>query len=144
MIGDGPDRGRLERLALRLGLEALFPGFVARGDRVLRIFDVFVLPTTFEGCSNVLAEAMAKGRPIVATDIPSVAWMFKDGENALLFRKNDVRDLAGALLRLIDDDVLRRRVGEGAYRNYLERFDARIMVEKVQGIYEGFFGAKEA
>jgi glycosyltransferase involved in cell wall biosynthesis len=137
LVGDGPDRLRLEKRTARLGLEgdARFAGFVPRGDRVLRLFDVFVLPTSYEGCSNVLVEAMAKGLPIVTTDIPSVAWMFEHGRNALLFRPGDAEGLAEQLALLVGDPVLRGRLGRGAAENFETRFTARVMVEKTEALY---------
>jgi glycosyltransferase involved in cell wall biosynthesis len=140
-IGDGPEKKSLEKLACRMKLrsEPLFPGFVNRGDRVLRIFDIFVLPTSYEGCSNVLVEAMAKGLPIVATDIPSVRWMFEDGVSALLFREGDAGDLAEKLRVLSRDPGLRERIGRGAFTAFEKNFDARIMAEKVDLIYRSLF-----
>lgn len=137
LVGDGPDRDRLEKLAARLGLgeEVRFAGFVPRGDRVLRLFDVFVLPTSYEGCSNVLVEAMSKGLPIVATDIPSVSWMFEHGKNALLFRRGDAGRLAGQLALLVEAAGLRGRLARGAERNFESRFTAQVMVDKTEGLY---------
>ena len=137
-IGDGPERNRLEELTKRLHLnnDVVFLGFVNRGDRVLRIFDIFVLPTTFEGCSNVLVEAMAKGLPIVTTNIPSVSWMFEDGMSALLFKENDAHDLSEKILRLAQDSRMRETIGKNAFFRFKNNFDGRIMVEKVDRIYK--------
>jgi glycosyltransferase involved in cell wall biosynthesis len=137
-IGDGPDRKRLQGLVRKKGLQddVVFAGFVRRGDRILKIFDVFVLPTSFEGCSNVLAEAMAKGLPIIATDIPSVRWMFTDGEDGLLFRKNSVEDLSKKLGLLVGDGAFRKRIGMRVLDTFGKRFEARIMNEKIDLIYQ--------
>jgi glycosyltransferase involved in cell wall biosynthesis len=137
LIGDGPDRERIRGIARRLGVlkDVAFTGFIPRGDRVMSVFDVFVLPTTFEGCSNVLVEAMAKGLPIVATNIPSVSWMFKDGESASLFKKNNLGELVGKLETLAGEGGYRRVLGEGARRVFEEKFSARTMVEKIDLLY---------
>jgi glycosyltransferase involved in cell wall biosynthesis len=138
-VGDGPDGERVRKIAERLGVgrDTAFAGFVPRGDRVLKIFDVFVLPTTYEGCSNVLVEAMAKGLPILTTSIPSVGWMFEDGVSASLFGKNSVRGLAERLERLVASEGERRRLGEGARAVFEEKFSARAMIEKTDRIYRG-------
>lgn len=138
LIGDGPDGERIRNVARRVGVSdsVTFTGFIPRGDRVLRIFDVFVLPTTFEGCSNVLVEAMAKGLPIVTTNIPSVNWMFKDGVSAALFEKNSLPGLAGRLGALIGNDGDRRALGVGARQAFEDRFSARAMVEKTDRLYQ--------
>ncbi len=137
-IGDGPAKDTLEKLVQKLDLkdDVVFAGFVKRGDRVLKIFDVFVLPTSYEGCSNVLVEAMAKGLPILATDIPSVRWMFTDGKDSLLFRKNSVRDLSKKLGFLINDGEIRENIGMRVLETFNERFEARIMNEKIDLIYQ--------
>ncbi len=137
-IGDGPDRKRLERISHRKGLEkdVIFPGFVNRGDRILKIFDIFVLPTTFEGCSNVLVEAMAKGLPILTTDIPSVNWMFEDRRDALLFEKNNKNDLFEKLNELITDKRLRKRIGEQVIKRFKQDFEAQKMIDTIDRIYK--------
>jgi len=136
-IGDGPDRKRLERISHRKGLEkdVIFPGFMNRGDRILKIFDIFVLPTTFEGCSNALVEAMAKGLPILTTDIPSVNWMFENEENAVLFKKNSVHELTEKLYKLISNTGLRKEVGENAFLKFKQVFEAQIMIDKINQTY---------
>ena len=141
IIGDGPERAALEKQAVRAGLKSSvhFPGFVARGDRVLRVFDLFVLPTTFEGCSNVLVEAMAKGLPIVTTDIPSVSWMFKNGKNGLLFQENNIKALYTALKRLISDRELRISLGRAAEKRFADAFKAEKMIQRVDEIYRNLF-----
>lgn len=137
-IGEGPDEERLQRLVRKKGLQddVVFAGFVKRGDRILKIFDVFVLPTSYEGCSNVLVEAMAKGLPVITTDIPSVRWMFTDGEDSLLFEKNSADDLSEKLGLLVDDGVFRKRIGMRVLDTFEKRFEARIMNEKIDLIYQ--------
>jgi glycosyltransferase involved in cell wall biosynthesis len=145
LVGDGPDRARLEKLASREGVanDVVFTGFIPRGDRVLKIFDVFVLPTSFEGCSNVLVEAMAKGLPILTTNVPSVCWMFRDGEQAILFRSGDAADLCAKLKAMASDLPLRRRLGGNALRNFHDRFEAATMIDKIGRIYEGLLSGGE-
>jgi len=137
-IGNGPDRPRLEGIVHRNSLEkdVLFHGFVNRGDRVLKVFDIFVLPTSFEGCSNVLVEAMAKGLPIVTTDIPSVNWMFENGRDVLLFRENDVNDLSEKILELVNNESLRNNLAESAFIKFQKDFDAQIMIDRIDEIYQ--------
>lgn len=138
IIGDGPEKPKLKKLARRLNIEddVTFTGFIKRGDRVLRIFDIFVLPTSFEGCSNVLVEAMAKKLPIITTDIPSVKWMFKDGESALLFKEGNLKDLEAKIIYLLKDRALRKKLSEGAFQRYNEAFKAEDMIRKVDELYK--------
>jgi glycosyltransferase involved in cell wall biosynthesis len=138
LIGEGPDRKRLEQIVQKedLGDDVHFAGFISRGDRVLNIFDIFVLPTTFEGCSNVLIEAMAKGLPIITTNIPSVAWMFENGKNALLFMKNSVEDLHDCMKSLLKDEDLRNYLSHGALQRFTSEFEAGKMVQRTSEIYQ--------
>jgi glycosyltransferase involved in cell wall biosynthesis len=137
-IGDGPDRQRLEKHAERSGFgsDVRFAGFIPRGDRVLRALDVFVLPTSYEGCSNVLVEAMSKGLPIITTDIPSVRWMFEHGKNALLFRAGDAGDLRSKLVQVVQNPDVREELGRQAGLNFSDRFTARMMIEKTEALYQ--------
>jgi glycosyltransferase involved in cell wall biosynthesis len=137
LIGDGPDRKHLQALVEKLGLrdEVHFTGFIPRGDRVLRILDIFVLPTTFEGCSNVLVEVMAKGLPVVTTDVPSVAWMFENGKSALLMEKNSIADLHDKLRRLVKDSSLRNRLKSGGLKRFDAMFTAEKMAREIDEIY---------
>jgi len=137
LIGDGPEKNRLERISHRCNVEndVIFTGFIKRGDLILKIMDIFVLPTSFEGCSNVLVEAMAKGLPIITTDIPSVKWMFEDAESVLLFEKNSVIDLENKIIKLIKNKALRDKISRGALMRFHDKFRAKVMVDKVNSLY---------
>lgn len=136
IVGEGPQRAKLERIAReKLSGDAVFTGYINRGDRILKIFDLFVLPTSYEGCSNVLIEAMSKALPIVTTDIPSVRWMFEDGKDALLCKKNSVSDLAGKLQALVDNEQLQETLRRNAYRRFKGSFTLEVMLEKIEALY---------
>ena len=137
LIGEGPDRKRLEGIVRkeRLKDKVCFTGFIPRGDRVLKIFDIFVLPTSYEGCSFVLVEAMAKGLPIITTNIPSVRWMFEDGKNVLLIKQNDVKDLCEKLTLLINNNSLQEELCGSVFENFTSRFDAKKMIQSIDEIY---------
>jgi glycosyltransferase involved in cell wall biosynthesis len=138
-VGEGPQRVRLEKIAQKkLSGDAVFTGYISRGDRILKIFDLFVLPTSYEGCSNVLVEAMSKRLPIVTTDIPSVRWMFEDRKDALLFRKSSVEDLAYKLEELIKDRGLRETLSRGSYDRFKSCFTMDRMLRRVESVYENW------
>ena len=143
LIGEGPHRQKLEKLAESEGVaeHVLFTGFIPRGDRVLKVFDIFVLPTTFEGCSNVLVEVMAKRLPVITTDIPSVAWMFEDRVSGMLVPLNSVGGLYDRLKQLVVNEKMRRELGSGAYRRYEAEFTADGMVGKIDSVYRELWGS---
>jgi glycosyltransferase involved in cell wall biosynthesis len=136
-VGEGPERDSLARLAEREGIaeRVIFAGFIPRGDLILKVFDIFVLPTTFEGCSNVLVEAMAKGLPVITTDIPSVAWMFEDRVSAMLVPRNNIHALYDRMKQLVLHARLRSDISSGAYERYMSMFTAERMVEKIDSLY---------
>lgn len=105
-------RSLIDRLRLRDRVE--LPGFVADVDAVLRGCDVFVLPSLKgEGMPMALLEAMARARPVIASDIDGIREVLGDGAG-LLVPPAQARDLAQALARLITSPSLRRRLGQAA------------------------------
>ena len=141
IVGEGPEKERLMRIARdRLSGDVVFTGYINRGDRILKIFELFVLPTSYEGCSNVLVEAMSKRLPIVTTDVPSVRWMFEHRKDALLFRKNDVSDLSRKMYELITDSQLREKISKGAFERFERSFTMDRMLRRIESIYESSLG----
>jgi glycosyltransferase involved in cell wall biosynthesis len=115
LVGSGPDEASLRALAAALGIAAQvrFAGWVAREAIVAHYqqADVFVLPSLDEGMPNVVLEAIACGRPVVATDLPGNRELVHAGENGFLVPRADSPALTVALDRVIADATLRRRMG---------------------------------
>jgi glycosyltransferase involved in cell wall biosynthesis len=122
LIGDGPLRRSLEARVRELGLEALvrFDGKVSDVADRLRDADVFVRPSTSEGMSLALLEAMACGLCPVASDIPANAGVVAHGKTGILTPAGDERALAACLERLLADPPSRRRLGQAARAKALE------------------------
>jgi len=116
LVGDGPDRGAIEREVQRLGLAAVVSLTGEREDVPGRLAgaDVFVLSSRSEAMPMVVLEAMAAGLPIVATAVGGVPELVLDGETGLLVAPDDPEALAVALSRLAEDPSLRRRLGAAA------------------------------
>jgi glycosyltransferase involved in cell wall biosynthesis len=136
IVGDGPERDRLESLARRLGIDArvVWPGRRADARDHLTTFDVFVLPSRFEGFPLVLLEAMLAGVPIVATDVGSVTELVRDGETGLVVPPDDVEALTHAVRTLIDEPGLRREFGQRGRPLALEFSPAR-MARDFEALY---------
>jgi glycosyltransferase involved in cell wall biosynthesis len=113
IVGDGVERGRLERMCRELGVKADFRGYLVDIGAALRDSDVLVLPSREEGLGLVLLEAMARGVPVVATRAGGIPELVVDGENGLLVEREDPEGLAEALERLLRDQALARRLVEG-------------------------------
>jgi glycosyltransferase involved in cell wall biosynthesis len=94
-----------------------------------------VLPSIcLDACPTTVLEAMASGRPVVATTTGGVVDMIVDGENGLLVPPGDEHRLAEAMARLLNDADLRGRLGAGA-RERAERFTASAVVERLEAVY---------
>jgi glycosyltransferase involved in cell wall biosynthesis len=128
IVGDGPERLRLEILAAELGVaeRVEFLGRRADARDFLTAFDVFVLPSRFEGFPLVLLEAMLARLPVVATDVGSVTEAVRDGVTGLVVQPDDPRALAQAIRTLLDDPEKRRTLGEAGRRVALEFSPARM------------------
>lgn len=114
LVGDGPDRARLEDERDRTGLGdcVRFAGALnqAQVRAELARADVFVLPSLAEGIPVVLMEAMASGLPVVSCPVNGIPELIEDGCNGLFASPGDVISLAIALRRLIEDAPLRERL----------------------------------
>ncbi|MGH9475465.1 MAG: glycosyltransferase family 4 protein [Terriglobales bacterium] len=127
VVGEGPEAGRLRRLAAQLRVESRveFLGHIARPDllREYRGATVFCLPSRQEGFGIVLLEAMASGLPIVAARATAIPEVVPEPDCGLLFPPGDARLLAGQVLKLLDDAALRGLMARAAQRHVL-RYDA--------------------
>ena len=112
VVGEGPERQRLEELCRKLNLTDVISLVGQQNDigRYYAIADVFVLPSLSEGCPNVLLEAMAAGVPVVATSVGGVPEVVTSRRDAILVKKNDRAALASATAELLKDQRLRNRL----------------------------------
>jgi rhamnosyl/mannosyltransferase len=143
IIGEGPLEGALRALVMekRLGERVLFAGRVS--DAELPAFyqacDVFVLPSIArtEAFGVVQIEAMAAGKPVVSTNLPTgVPWVNQDGTSGLVVTPGDPVELGDALRRLLDDGALRQRLGEGARRRAQAMFSRERMVAAFKSLID--------
>jgi glycosyltransferase involved in cell wall biosynthesis len=137
LAGDGPCRGELEELAKRLGqTEAvLFPGFVEEVAQVYAALDAFAFPSEFEGLGTALQAAMAAGLPCISTTRGALGEVVDDERTALVAEPNG-KEFAVAMLRLINDEGLRKSLSDAGRREVDQRFSADRMVENTIRVYE--------
>jgi glycosyltransferase involved in cell wall biosynthesis len=137
VIGDGELRRGLEALAESLAIagRVVFTG--ARDDvpQLLAMLDVVAVPSHTEGLSNALLEAMAMGRPVVATAVGSNPGVLHDGRTGRLVPARDPEALAAALLELAEDRDAAEALGRAARGSVRERFDVARMVARHQELY---------
>jgi len=138
VVGDGPLLGELRDLARSLGIAETtwMPGALGNVPDVLRLLDVFVLPSLSEGISNTILEAMASRLPVLATARGGNVELVEEGQNGRLFEPGDVPALTRLLAEYLDDPARRRAHADTARRRALERFSLDAMVASYQAVYE--------
>ena len=136
LVGDGESRIALERLTKKLGISerVIFVGFKTDVKPFLSTFDVFVLPSIFEGTPISLLEAMAAGKAIVASNLPAISEIITDGEDALLFDPYNIESLTDALIKFYSSPGLRKELGANAKKT-VTSFDVNKVFEKLVRLY---------
>jgi glycosyltransferase involved in cell wall biosynthesis len=137
LAGDGACRAQLKVLAktLQQSEAIFFPGFVNDVAEVYAALDAFAFPSEFEGLGTALQAAMAYGLPCISTDRGALGEVVDQGRTALVVGPS-AGEFATAMLRLLDDDNLRRRLGASGRREVEERFSAKRMVQNTIEVYE--------
>ena len=145
MVGDTTlESGGLEeetrREADRLGVRILFTGFRPDAPRVASTFDVYVVPSRYEGLGRALTEAMASGRPVVATAVNGVPDLVEPGVTGLLAAPGDVAALAEATVWLLDHPVEATMMGEQARDRVRSHFATETMCRALDELYAELLG----
>ena len=137
LVGDGPDRERIEATRTRLGLDAAVTLLGKRSDisALLQKADLFLLASISEGISLTLLEAMAAGLPIVATAVGGNREVVVDGETGFLVPSRQPDAFADAVCRLLKSPELRLQMGAAARRRAESHFDVRTMTSRYQELY---------
>jgi glycosyltransferase involved in cell wall biosynthesis len=137
LVGDGPIRDELSRLARSLGIDdrVVFPGYRTDVPMVLAAMDVYMLPTHREGFGVAFAEAMSMEIPVVASRISPLTEIIADRETGMLAAVGDSEAFAEVAALLLDSSDLRRRMGQAGRRRVMEQFDLGLMA----GAYERLF-----
>jgi glycosyltransferase involved in cell wall biosynthesis len=125
IVGEGPDRRRLEEEIRRLGLAERVRLVGERADvpELLAGADIFVLPSASEGMPVSVLEGMAAGLPVVASRVGGVPELVVDGQTGVLVGPREPDELAAALERLVGEPALRRRLGDAGRTRAREHFD---------------------
>ncbi len=137
LVSLGPLQEQLQKLAEKLNIvEHLhFLGLQKNINLIMNGFDIFVLPSLSEGCSNVIQEAMMCARPVVATRVGGNPELVREGETGRLVESNHPAQLAAALLELISNEKQRNLLGENGRKTALEKYTVEKMVSDYQQFY---------
>jgi glycosyltransferase involved in cell wall biosynthesis len=144
MVGDGPDRQRVEAQAAELGVvrDCLFPGYQEEVGQFFSAFDVFVLTSGNEGTPVTAIEALAAGCPVVATRVGGVPDVVRDGEDGFLVEPEAMEELARRLERLAGDPELRARLGAAGRARVLPRYSVDRLIDDVDRLYRSLLERK--
>lgn len=145
VVGDGPDRARLAALVAQHGLGRRVSLLGHRDDApaILPAADVVVVPSrNNESSPNVILEAWAARRPVVASTVAGVPELVAHGETGLLVPPDEAGPLAAALARLVDDAALRARLGAAGRRELEGAYTAEVMAARTTELYARLLGAR--
>ncbi len=142
IIGDGPERERLEQFArdVRVTDHVHFLGHRDDAAQILPAFDVLCLASSFEGMSNSVMEAMAAGLPVIASDIPPNRELVVPNETGFLFKLGDSVGIMQFLRRLIDEPGLGEHLGRAGRKRIEREFSIGRMVDAYANLYRQLRG----
>lgn len=138
LIGDGPERDRLERFAESIGCRENVHFLGHREDAAAWLpgFDAFALASSFEGMSNSLMEAMSIGLPVVVSDIPANRELVTHEQTGLMVKLGDGVGFMQFFRRLMDEPDLGPRLGAAAKQHMQDHFSVAKMVERYVELYD--------
>jgi glycosyltransferase involved in cell wall biosynthesis len=146
MVGDGPDRERVEQRAhdLELTRRCLFLGYQEEVARFYAALDAMLLPSVNEGTPVSAIEALAARRPVVATRVGGVPDVVDEGEDGFLVEPGAPAALAERLERLAREPELRERMGERGRARVLDRYAVSRLVDDIDALYRELLQASPA
>lgn len=137
-FGEGPEKNSLKEMVQKKRLNAyvLFMALVEDIYPWILQMDMIVIPSLWEGLPNILLEAMALERPVIASRIGGITEVVKDKEEALLFDPGDEKQLAEAIQRLIHDPLLAKQIAAQAKARVARDFTMDSCVQKTETLYD--------
>ncbi len=139
IVGDGEEAENLKKTATEFEVECIvkFTGKLSEHALIEEYArcDIFVLPSLWEGLPLTLLEAAAAGLPIIATEVGGIPSVFTNGENAMLVKARDSRELAGKMQELMSDKELQKTLSKSA-RKLAEKYSWENSAKQLENIYE--------
>lgn len=136
LVGEGPDKNRMELLARQLGLadKVKFVGKIKEVEQVLCLSDLFILPSESESFGLSALEAMAAGVPVISTNTGGLPEVNIHGETGYLSNVGDVQDMAKNAIKTLKDPALYELLASGAKRRSKD-FEIDQIIKRYEGIY---------
>lgn len=145
LVGDGPERGKIERLCRELGTcqDSVLLGKLKNPTEVLGISDLFLLPSQTESFGLAALEAMACGVPVISTNAGGLPEVNIQGESGFLSDVGDVDDMAKGAIKILENEETLQAFKKGAFIRAQE-FDIAKILPKYEAIYESLIIAQQA
>lgn len=142
IAGAGPEEENLRRVARELGIaeHVTFVPNLLDFSEAIEAMDIFCLPSLQQGIGTIMLEAMALGRPVIATRVGGVYRVIRDNETGLLVPPSDSARLSERILELLDDPLRARNIGTAARREVRNEFGVEQMVSEVAALYRQVLG----
>ena len=138
LVGDGPEMAMVQAQVQALGLcdRIRLPGFREDGRRFLGLLDIYLMTSRFEGLPIALLEAMALGKPVVATNVGGIPEAVTHGAEGLLTAVGAIDELTNHVTQLLAQPRLRKRLGQAGATKVEEHFHIRHRVTAIETIYQ--------
>jgi len=136
LVGDGVLRKRIEAEIKKLNLEknVILTGWRKDTNEIIKIFDVFVLTSLWEGLPRVIVESMSAGIPVVATYIDGTKEIVQEGLTGFVVHPHETEKMAERILRLLNNPDLRKKFSQAAKKR-VQEFDIDLMVRQQEKLY---------
>jgi glycosyltransferase involved in cell wall biosynthesis len=138
IAGEGNEYAELKKLSENLGVSERARLIGARKDipEIMSCFDIFILPSIYEGFGNVVIEAMSMEVPVISTDLPPVREILTPGEDGIMVSPGKQEEISHEIMRLYKDEALRRRLSTNGRKTVMEKFSQYVMVRNIEKLYE--------
>jgi len=145
LIGDGPERAAVERLATELGVneDVVFLGDQEYVSRILPAADLFMLPSEHESFGLAALEAMSCGVPVLGSRIGGLPEVIEDGKTGFLCSPDDITCMSEIALKMLNDEPTRAEIGANARARAVARFNRDHIVDQYVNVYNRLLESEE-
>jgi glycosyltransferase involved in cell wall biosynthesis len=139
IAGKGELEDQLKNEAKELGVNrnVFFVGPRLDMPELLNLFDIYVLPSLWEGLPMVILEAMAAGCPVLATDVGGNSTAIQNGYNGSLVMAKDPSVLTEEIIKLLSDEDIRKKYSGNAKEIFLQKYHSNVMTREYEQLYQG-------
>lgn len=141
IVGDGSLRYKVQKASQKSGGKIIFMGYRKDIPEIINIADVVVLPSLSEGLPLTVLEAQACGKPVIATRVGCVPDAVINNKTGILVEPKSIDSLSSALLRILEDDLLRKKLSINALKYVLRKYNWDNIILKYENLYKELIGS---